>query len=304
VLAGFLCATSAVAQTCMGVPPRRTCLNDGDVPYPHRIQQFAFDTNSHIEKSRLWHFDVCVQNRHPQLDLQYAWFVPKASGWLPPNEYRESCHYSDEPEDPTTHQPKRYLLETCFEYGNVNRTTGAQLYGDTELKRRADQEGTDRCQLSASSKENSTQTETTPRGSSAQLEPLSLPVRLFLPSDSDRPAETMLTLAGTFELLVKGPNAYVATLRYGLSRYPGRENGDSKGIQLHPIFEGAAEQIAKYFQDIHPTGRVSLLPEGEVSLFFVTGGNNWQLGWASLQFLDRANKIVASAEVPVFIPTR
>src|SRR5437016_5230456 len=87
----------AFAQTCKGAATRKACINDGDMPRAHRLGQFMFDTNSHIEKGSLWHYDVCIENRDPKLDLQYAWFVHNMEGWLPPNEPRESCHHSDEP---------------------------------------------------------------------------------------------------------------------------------------------------------------------------------------------------------------
>jgi hypothetical protein len=281
-----LLATPGATQTCQGLKPNRTCIKDGELPQAHRLGQFLFDTNSHIEKSGpIWHVDVCIQNIDKSNDLYYYWFVPQIEGWLPPNEYREGCHYSSDP------KYAQFILDSCLEYGNVNATTKAQLWGDTILEERAKQEAKNGCKQNISVKTNL----------ESGLNPLKMLINLFFPSDAKAPKETMLNMTGEFSLEPEGKREYTVKLNYHLARYAGREKGNLSVVRLRPVLSGGMEQIAPFFLKTYPNGTAQLDAEGEIK-FQVTGGESWLLDSGTFRILDGNGLQVAATELPIFIP--
>jgi len=266
----------------------------GETFQHHTTNPFPFDTNSHLEKGqRLWRYDRCIYNPDRRFDLRYAWFVPDMAGFAPPVTNIEAKHYSE------AQNPERLVLNSCIQYGNADALTTAQFLGDKAEKNLVDQEDQSACRPSPPVKNASPV--------SLTLEPIEFDMHLFFPSNLAKSYDTMLVLSAHYDIGI-GTEGFSGTWLYKLSRLPGREEGDPASIVMEPILRGPAERLTRFFLEQNPGGRIVLRQEGKVQLFFVPSKNptslSWQLGQASLQFIDRSAKPVARAQIPIFIPAQ
>ncbi|MER9242852.1 hypothetical protein [Mesorhizobium sp. M0633] len=258
----------------------------GETRQEHHVGNFNFVTNSWVEESgKLRRYVSCVGNFDRDSDLLVTWHVAGPTGTYVPSddvatERRMSNDLNPRP------------VNGCIKYGNLGDYAGAQFIGSA-----ADED--------ENAKDNPCTVANTLGG--PELAKPGIPedgysdqVRVFFPSNPDKPRETMLEINGVIGISpIDG--AFESFFTYSAQKYKDRPDGNPDAIRVRPIFVTAPESYYKAFFDynkeITPLGS-----KGNIVFTVFHSNTNLVPATAFYEFISSDNRVVGSIPMPIFGP--
>ena len=241
---------------------------------------------------------TCVQNESNR-DIEIRWLVPGPWGWIPEGEYL--------PRTRPVSEPAPRPLTGCLQYGNLGETTVGNFYGDDEEVRKVEREETIGCE--AARNDFASRGGPAPSASAnAVVERLEVPIRLFFPSNTESPSETMLILHGLIGLYPETSDSYEIFISLELTQYEDREGGDPSTIRVMAAFpENLEARAPSVFQAISEAvggaDGISLQELRETFIFIELGSESVALEETYFDVLTSGGEQVARFGVPVFLPS-
>ncbi|MER9574917.1 hypothetical protein NKI78_04590 [Mesorhizobium sp. M0400] len=260
----------------------------GDTRHEHHVGNFNFVTNSWVEEvGKLRRYVSCVGNFDRDTDLLVTWHVAGPKGTYVPSD-----DVATEPRMSNDLNPR--VVNGCIKYGNLGDYTDAQFMGST-----ADE---------AENAQDNPCAEANIFGGHELAKPgipedgYSDQVRVFFPSNPDKPRETMLEINGMIGIAAKD-GAFESYFTYSAHKYKDRPDGDPDNIRVRPRFVTAPESYYKAFfennKELIPLGYkgniVFKVSEATSSLVPVT---------AYYEFISPDDRVLGSIPMPMFGPER
>ncbi|MCK0104621.1 hypothetical protein [Pseudohalocynthiibacter sp. F2068] len=265
----------------------------GDAPQEHRIGKYHFETTSQVYRRSGVHFYVtCVKN-NGEGDLWVDWFVPGPQSFVPSGIALES------PRTFVTRETQSFV--GCLEYGNRAETLNEHFLGHTNDQSAIDEEQSLGCEYWAR------QATLEPSDKTA-LEELSYPFRVFFPSDTEKPADSMLVMQGTVSLRISEENRFTSMLEYDISQFDGREGGAADEVVMRPVDGGPAGELLNFvflseYKSQLVTDFPSLPMKWEDNIAITASfESDWMLTSTRYGFYDKNNVFVGAIFVPVIAP--
>jgi hypothetical protein len=224
-------------------------------------------------------------------DLFLLWYIPPHQAWLPPGQ--ESIDHRFNGDD-----RRHFVVENaCIEYGNNGKGVHAPLIiSEQERRGLSERQRNKNCApigLIRKGEDDRIQK----RG---PLEPVSLPIKKFFPSDLKRPFETMLMMTGEVGITpYDSDKIFKSYVRYEIQKYPGRDNGDPSDLHIRPRHNGDVGFLRRHFMATHKEGIVRLSAKGFIS--FTAPVETTELASALFDIVDKDNAVVSTVTLPVFL---
>jgi len=272
---------------------------ESDNGQAHRPQpDFRFTTYSEPFSPGSILATTCVRNESNG-DIEIRWLVPGPWGWIPEGEYL--------PRTRPVGNPAPRPLIGCLQYGNLGETTVGNFYGDVDEVGKVEREETIGCE--AARNDFASRGGPAPSASANEgVESLEVPIRLFFPSNTENPGETMLILQGSVELSAETSDSYGIFISLELTQYEGRDGGDPSTVRVMAAFpEDLEARAPSVFQAISEavggTDGVLLQELREKFIFIELDSESVALDEAYFDVLTSGGEQVARFGVPVFLPS-
>lgn len=258
----------------------------GDTRQEHHVGNFNFVTNSWVEDvGSLRRYVSCVGNFDRDTDLLVSWHVagPKDT-YVPSDEVRIEPRVSND----LTPRP----VNGCIKYGNLGNYDGAQFMGTAADE---DQNAKDnQCIVVKTIGDHKLAKPGIPEDGYKDQ------VRLFVPSNPDKPHDTMLEINGVIGIMPKD-GAFESFFSYSAQKYKGRLDGNPDEVRVHPVFMTADKAYYEAFfennKEYSPLGS-----KGEI-VFKVTNPTAALVPiTAYYEFVSSNNRVVGSIPMPMFGP--
>ena len=247
---------------------------------------YVFTTDSYILDRAPDRIGVtCISNLSTE-PISAHWFIPTASGWVPPNE---------------VFPKERYLkaqgesrIRGCLEYGNLGETVEADFVGDQQELEASFEERQIGCKNARNKYHSVAFT------SEGKIHPIKINLRYFFPYEVNRASETMVKLEGTVTIEPVEGNTFSLTFNFGIAKY-----GDSEGkydgkFTAIPVFTGGAKSLEEEF--VKTVGKEYPLEKLGSSKFILSAGlKNFRIEEAFLDIMIPEGVQVARIGFPVYV---
>ncbi|MER9629600.1 hypothetical protein [Mesorhizobium sp. M0296] len=281
-------ALLSVPLVAFAFPSNAADCPTGDTRKEHHVGNFNFVTNSWVEEvGKLRRYVSCVGNFDRDTDLLVTWHVAGPKGTYVPSD-----DVATEPRISNDLNPR--AVNGCIKYGNLGDFTDAQFMGSA-----ADED--------ENAKDNPCNIANTLRGH--ELAKPGIPkegyrdqVRVFFPSNPDKPRETMLEINGVIGIAAVD-GMFESFFTYSAQKYKGRPDGNPDDIRVRPRFVTAPESYYKAFFETNEEA-TPLGSKGDI-VFKISGATSSLVPvTAYYEFISPDNRVVGSIPMPMFGPER
>jgi hypothetical protein len=258
----------------------------GSTRQEHRVGNFNFVTNSFVEEAgKLMRYVSCVGNFDSGTDLLVNWYIAGPFNTYVPS---DDVAYGPRMSDDLVPIP----INGCIKYGNLGDHTPAQFMG-TAAEQAENGKGSP-CVVAQSTGDVKKAEPGVPEGGYEDV------VRVFFPSNRERPRETMLVVDGKIGLSPTG-DGYVSYFSYTAQPYKDRPDGNPEQVRVRPAFPFAQDIFLKAFYNSNSEA-VPLQKEGKISFIVASAGKDWIPVPAFYEFIDESGELLGAIRVPVFGP--
>lgn len=267
---------------------------EGSARRPHDLGKYQFTTTSRVySKDGAEWYDTCVENNGDR-DLWIDWYVPGPFGYVLPEKAVPS-HRIFSTRDTVG-------LDGCLEYGNLAELMREHFLGHASDVAAIEEEKKKGCDYRATASVTGEPGEPGEFG----IQELTVPFRLFLPSNKKYAEQTMLEITGEAKVIPGDTEHYSTVLAYTIEKVKGRQAGNPNNVFMRPLDTGLAGEFLRkaffnvYFAEFGDKG----IPLKWSNKFLLRMDLPEKLSLTSTRygFFDQSGEFVGAIFVPLWAP--
>lgn len=252
---------------------------------PHQLGDISFKTSSRVFKdANVEIYETCVKNDGDK-DLWIDWKIPGPKSYVLPGEAVFS---------PRTFVTRQTInAHSCLEYGPLSETLVDPYLGHNLDSEQMQKQETQGCQPIPTSVGD--------RILEKIPDYIDTIFKLFVPSDKEKPHDTMLKVEGKTSTHLNGTESYGQNIVYLVSQVEGRVDGNPLDLTIKLESESPVASYLRNASSVHDMSwKVSNAETNEIS-FTVAMPKNPILENARYEILDRNKVVVGSFFAPAWV---